>query len=380
MLRSTVLQPGRRLPPGRRPSMAGLLLLAPLLASQPASLARAQDAGGYRVGVGDQLSISVFPGTDTEPISIEATVAGDGTVDVIHVGPYLAAGQPTSAIRDGIRQALVKRGIFVSPQVAVNVTDYRSQGVNVSGLVNKPGRYYLRGPTRLLDILSEAEGVDEANAANEVHVIRTGRADPIRIVRRDLFAADAAVREAANIVLQADDTVHVPRLAQFCIMGPVTKPGCYDHRPGMTLEEAISKAEGLDTTKADRHDITIRRTTGGGSVELKADLGETGSTGSRFPIEEADQVVVGEAVLAVTVEGMVGDPGKIDWFPGMTITDAIAEAGGSEGQFGSGNLKKVVLRRDAESRQINVKEIQKGKAPDVDVRPGDRIYVPRNFM
>jgi polysaccharide biosynthesis/export protein len=82
-----------------------------------------------------------------------------------------------------------------------------------------------------------------------------------------------------------------------------------------------------------------------------------------------------------TVTGQVGKPGQYDLRYDITVTQAIAVAGG----FESTAKEQVFLYRAvssnwAEVREIKLKDILRGKniSEDVHLRPGDMIYVPEN--
>ncbi len=81
--------------------------------------------------------------------------------------------------------------------------------------------------------------------------------------------------------------------------------------------------------------------------------------------------------------GDVGQPGIRIMSHRMTVTEALAEAGGV---LQTGNKSKVVvLRRQANGVlspiPVNVSAIYKGKAPDVTyLVPGDQIIVPGNKL
>jgi polysaccharide biosynthesis/export protein len=84
-----------------------------------------------------------------------------------------------------------------------------------------------------------------------------------------------------------------------------------------------------------------------------------------------------------SVIGDVGQPGIRMMSHRMTVTEALAEAGGvlSTGDRG----KVVVLRRKADGNltpiAVNVSAIYKGKAPDVTyLVPGDQVIVPGNKL
>ncbi len=84
-----------------------------------------------------------------------------------------------------------------------------------------------------------------------------------------------------------------------------------------------------------------------------------------------------------SVMGDVGQPGIKLMSHRMTLTEALAEAGGV---LQTGNKSKVVvLRRQASGVllpiAVNVSEIYKGRAPDSTyLVPGDQIIVPGNKL
>jgi len=84
-----------------------------------------------------------------------------------------------------------------------------------------------------------------------------------------------------------------------------------------------------------------------------------------------------------SIIGDVGQPGIRLMSHRMTVTEAIAEAGGV---LGTGDKSKiVVLRRQADGHlaqlPVNVSAIYKGRAPDtLYLVPGDQIVVPGNKL
>jgi polysaccharide export outer membrane protein len=84
-----------------------------------------------------------------------------------------------------------------------------------------------------------------------------------------------------------------------------------------------------------------------------------------------------------TVLGQVGKPGQYDLRYDITVTQAIAVAGG----FASSGKSQVLLYRAvssnwAEVRALKINEILKGKniSEDVHLRPGDMIFVPEKAI
>src|SRR5580658_3363882 len=84
-----------------------------------------------------------------------------------------------------------------------------------------------------------------------------------------------------------------------------------------------------------------------------------------------------------TVLGQVGKPGQYDLRYDITVTQAIAVAGG----FAAAGKTQVFLYRAvssnwAEVRELKLKDLLSGKniSEDVHLRPGDMIFVPEKFI
>jgi polysaccharide biosynthesis/export protein len=84
-----------------------------------------------------------------------------------------------------------------------------------------------------------------------------------------------------------------------------------------------------------------------------------------------------------TVLGQVGKPGQYDLRNDLTVTQAIAIAGGfSPSAKTQVFLYRAVSANWAEVRELKLKDILRGKSisEDVHLRPGDMIFVPENFI
>lgn len=319
-----------------------------------AGFARAQETAPeiYRVGSGDVLLVIIHPGGSSNVIESEITVAGDGTIDVVHAGRVKVAGLGASEIRSEIRKGLVRSGVYLDPQVSVNVKEYLSQGVNVAGAVNKQGRYYLKGPTRILDILAMADGIDDEKAGNSIVIVREGAEAPIKVGRRDLFSTDVESAKAANLRVQAGDNVNVPLKAKFCISGAVKEPGCYTLEENSTLHQVISMGGGLnpqgaESSGADRKNIVIRRASGAGELRVDLDLIESGA--ASVPLVEPDDVIIvgTRERTQFCVDGEVEKPDCYEYEKGLTLDGAISKAGGLTIDA---NVKDVRIRRKVGGR------------------------------
>jgi len=84
----------------------------------------------------------------------------------------------------------------------------------------------------------------------------------------------------------------------------------------------------------------------------------------------------------IYVLGKVNSPGVYDFREGLTALDACILAGGFA-QYAAPN-RSTITRRAEQGKQeiikINLDRVKKGKDKDLQLKPGDRIYVPESWL
>ncbi len=235
--------------------------LSVLLLLTPAQV-RAQGESGrpvspsYVIGSQDQLSITVY---DEAELTGKYRVDNDGFFSFPLLERVRAAGRSITELQVDITTQLAN-GFLRNPQVRVEVDQYKSRSVFVSGEVRAPGKIMMSSSTMtLLEALAQA-GSPTSNASNDVTVTRRSDnppasgpgsdADPtvVRINRRDLEMG----RVGHDFILQDGDIIHVSPAQRFYIAGHVRNPGFYVLEPGLTVQQAIALAGGLTDRGSDR--------------------------------------------------------------------------------------------------------------------------------
>jgi polysaccharide export outer membrane protein len=281
--------------------MKSLKALLPLLLFAGLALAEgpAAQAQEYVIGARDLLKISVWGQDD---LSKEYSVEPDGFVSFPLIGRVKAAGLTPTALAGELRIRLEK-DYLVNPQVLVSVKDYLSQKVHVSGETDKPGVYYLTGPTTVRDILSRAGGLSKS-AGSQVVVVRAegareagGRSPEAGTTVRLNIARVLAGDPAENLTLFDGDTLVVPKGNTFFVFGEVRKPGAYQLDKDTNVLEGITLAGGF-TDKAAPGRVRVIRSTGTGQETISVDMNDVIKRGQRekaIPLRENDVVVVPES-------------------------------------------------------------------------------------
>ena len=227
-----------------------------------------QALGGevYVIGPQDQLSIIV---TDEVDLTNKYRVDTDGTITMPYLNRVPVSGLTLAEAQVKIAQML-QAGYLKNPQVRVEVDQFKSRRVMVSGEVRIPGYVTMAGTTMtLLEALTQA-GSPTQNASNEVLVMHPSKpgekpSDPITVNRKELELG------RANVTLQDGDIINVPTAKRFYISGFVKNTGYYVLDAGTTVSQAIVLAGGLSDRGSDRR-IKIGRVVSGKMVDISAEL------------------------------------------------------------------------------------------------------------
>lgn len=139
-------------------------------------VALAQDETGYRLAVGDVLSIHVF---DEPDLTFSDMPIGDsGSIQFPFVGRIEVAGRTTIQIQDEITNAL-RPDYLVDPKVTVSIAEYRP--FFVAGEVQQPGSFPFQPGLTLRQAISLAGGLTERASPSRISVVQEGSSSSTRI-------------------------------------------------------------------------------------------------------------------------------------------------------------------------------------------------------
>jgi polysaccharide biosynthesis/export protein len=249
----------RQLPPPPRPNVE---------TPKPEGSTGVAPTEGYVIGAQDNLSVIV---SDEAELTGKYRVDSDGTISMPYLNRVLVAGLSLADAQVKIA-SLLRAGYIRNPQVRIEVDQFKSRNVLITGEVRSPGKVTLPGATMsLLEALALA-GSPTNNASNEVIVIHPPKPgepapEPITLNRRDLELG----RAGRDVTLQDGDIVNVPVAKRFFISGFVKNPGSYVLDTGTTVSQAIVLAGGLSDRGTDRR-IKVGRVVNGKTVDLPIEL------------------------------------------------------------------------------------------------------------
>lgn len=341
------------------------------------------------------INVSVV--NETEP-SGNYTVDPAGNVSIRYAGimtPVAVKGLTPTQAEDAIK--LVLQTYVKNPQVKVTIIQVPRPIVFVGGAVKTPGPMILFGPdTTLVDVLSRAEWTENADLT-QVRITRREKADdgtdrsvPL-VVNFESYIKigdGKAPDEKQNPILKDKDRIFIgfkslPGNGVVSIAGEVSKPAIsvpLRTNPPMTVREIINLVGGTTPT-ANRKAITIRRPTLDRPLVIDLDKAEQGDLVNNIEIRPDDAVYVEklEENAFINVNGGFVKTGKFVYDKRMTLTQAIMEAGGLA-PYAKLKEGRVFRHPDNDPKNtvviaFNWKEIESGKKPDIELQPGDSVWV-----
>jgi polysaccharide export outer membrane protein len=284
-----------------------------------------------------------------------------------------------------------------NPQVTVTILQVPRPVVFVAGAVKNPGPIIISNETTLVDVLSHAVWTADADLSN-VRIIRRAKGDngesktlPPIVVAFDKYirvAPGTTPDETQNPVLQDKDSVFVPFLIApgngvVSVFGEVAKPQQsipLRTNPPMTVREVVNLVGGTNAD-ANRKAVSIRRATIDRPLVIDLDKAEQGDLVNNIELRPDDAVYVEklENNAYINVDGGFVKTGKYVYDKRTTLTQAIMEAGGMA-LYAKTKDGRVFRHPDNDPKNTRViafnwDDIEKGKTPDIELQPGDSVWV-----
>lgn len=215
------------------------------------------------------------------------------------------------------------------------------------------------------EYLVEAAGTIQVKYVGSIVVNHLTTAEIEDAVEKALVAKDMYPAGVVQVSAQVTDE----RLQSVTVQGAVASPGEKGLKGGqMTLGRAIIAAGGL--TSSAGQEIEIKRIVDGKTQIIP--ITQTQLNGGDDPQLIADDMITVKQGHIFFVNGQVLTPGQKVWAPGMTVTKAIALAGGMTPKGKLGHIERPV--KDADGKVLKYKKI-KGLKPETEILPDDLLII-----
>jgi len=194
---------------------------------------------------------------------------------------------------------------------------------------------------------------------------------------------DNLKQSLARFISNPQITVTIKQFSrrQIFVTGEVHSVGSFSFRENLRLMEFISSLGGFNDN-ANRREIKVYRGSTDKRNVITVNVEETirsGDFSKDFLLQPGDIVEVPEGRLRIAILGDVRNPGYLDYKENMQLLELISQVGGFTE---TAQIAKISILREEKNGEkkvtfVNLKDILSGKSPDVPVRHGDTVYVPR---
>lgn len=309
-------------------------------------------------------------------LSADYAVTDDGFLLVEFLGAVKVEGLSLGQAAERISARLVEDKILRKASITVTrakagttpttpvdptIEEKPKPMVTWKGVIDSPGSIVWAEGMKLGDILGRTGVSDRTDLAR----VRLSRAGTEQVLDVRGWNQNPVVRDMPLLEDSTLEFVAKP----VRIEGGVAKPGIVEWEQGLTVGDAIRNAGGL----AERADSANARLTKlDGAVET-IDAGSAGST-LLGPGDSLSIPVLPEAE-PVFVTGAVQFPGPVAFKKGMTVSQAVAAAGGP---LHDAVLSKTKLTRKGATKpdDIDLSHMLQGLVGDEPLNPGDRLEIP----
>jgi polysaccharide biosynthesis/export protein len=198
---------------------------------KPSVSEKPEEKGGYLIGFGDTLEISIWKVPD---LSRDVIVRPDGMISFPLIGDLKAEGITLVQLDEQITQSLTRfiKNPQVSvmvrsfgwkkeipeevmledkPEVSVMIKQFGGRKVIVLGDVAKPGVYTFLGDMRLAEAIALAGDFTKYGLKDNVMVIRGDIHNNPTVIYANMLALLKDARLCENVLIQPQDVIFVPR-------------------------------------------------------------------------------------------------------------------------------------------------------------------------
>lgn len=233
---------------------------------------------------GDTLAVHIFS-AGAENYAPTVHVSLDGTVRLPLIGLVQVTGLTIHAAESLIASKLIADGMYVNPQVTVQLTESPNEVATVTGEAH--GLVPIIGSKRLFDVLAFAGGLP-VTASHIITINRPGVDQPIIV---DL-GTDPSHSARADVPVFPHDTIVVSRVGVVYMLGEFKTSGAITLQKNspLTLMQAVSLSGGT-IHEGKFNDLRIIRTTGNSRSVIKVDVKKVMYGKAPDPILQADDVV-----------------------------------------------------------------------------------------
>lgn len=273
----------------------------------------------YRVGTGDEISISVWGYNE---FSENLIVDERGYISPSSYGRIYVKGLTFKKMRSLLKSRFSNFFDMKNSEIDVTLSYSRVITVNIVGEVYYPGSYSLPAINTAFNALFAANGPTQIGSVRNIYIKRDGELVDSLDVYEFMFNS----HKTQDIFLEDGDYIFVPPANKIVeVIGEVNRPYTYEAKNGESVKEIIKFSGGF-TTDAYTDIITLKRKEYNNFkvIDVKNDhlSNEKLANGDKIIINK----ISGKTSNVVKLEASIGVSGEYEFVKGDRLLDLLKKA------------------------------------------------------
>ena len=273
----------------------------------------------YRVGSGDEISISVWGYSE---FSENVLVDERGYITPSSYGRIYVKGLTFKKMRSLLKSKFSTFLDMKNSEIDVTLSYSRVITVNIVGEVYNPGSYTIPAINTAFNALIAAKGPNQLGTVRNIYIKRDGKTVDSLDVYQFLFNPT----RSQDIYMQDGDYLFIPPAKHIIeVKGAVNRPYTYEAKTGESVARIIKYAGGY-TTNAFTDIITLKR------IEYNSiTVNDVHKDHANFTdIQNGDEIIVNKISNRlsnlVSVKGSIGVVGDYEFKQGERLLDLLNRA------------------------------------------------------
>lgn len=324
----------------------------------------------YILNYADKITINIFGGQNQK---FNLPITKDGNITIPQVGELKIIGLSFEEAKKLILDE-TKKAYPNSTNILVDISEFSSIQVTISGLVNAPGLYNLSSFSTIKDALINSGGILNSGSYRNISLKRDGEI----IKTFDLYSLVRYGSSSSDMVLKNGDIIMVnPISTEVTLKGQVKNPAIYELKSKESFKTLFDFASGLEA-KANTNAIKLKRYVNNNIKVYTLSLDElykmTPSNGDEIEVF----ALSAQNANLVKITGNVLIPGEKELPRDASLTTLLNNELKIFGQNGffkeNTNYDYALIKNLDISKSFNLKKVLSGETP-ITIKSGDEIRI-----
>lgn len=324
----------------------------------------------YILNYADKITINIFGGQNQK---FNLPITKDGNITIPQVGELKIIGLSFEEAKKLILDE-TKKAYPNSTNILVDISEFSSIQVTISGLVNAPGLYNLSSFSTIKDALINSGGILNSGSYRNISLKRDGEI----IKTFDLYSLVRYGSSSSDMVLKNGDIIMVnPISTEVILKGQVKNPAIYELKSKESFKTLFDFASGLEA-KANTNAIKLKRYVNNNIKVYTLSLDElykmTPSNGDEIEVF----ALSAQNANLVKITGNVLIPGEKELPRDASLTTLLNNELKIFGQNGffkeNTNYDYALIKNLDISKSFNLKKVLSGETP-ITIKSGDEIRI-----